>query len=125
MKNDHLFRPGLGLPTKTIHDHLESPWGYYAYIVREDDLIREFYFFNVKDEHSVHVSTPAPDGTRQQWAKRWDGEYLVMAAPDGYKGEMELVQIHFKPEIQRFIAAPRKVLERFALGNRTSVNFGG
>lgn len=121
----HLFRSGLGLPTKTIHDHQESPWGYYAYIIREDDLIREFYFFNVKDDRFVAVSTSAPDGTRQQWAKRWEGDYLIFSAPDGYKGEMELVQIHSYPEVQRFIAAPRKILERFALGNKTSVDFGG
>ena len=120
----HLFRPGLGLPTKTIHDDHDSPWGYYLYAVREDDLVREMYFINVID-HRVQVQSQGEDGIWYDWPRRYEGEYLIFSPHDSYKGEQQLVQIHHYPEVQAFIAAPRKILERFALGNRTSVNFGG
>lgn len=120
--NDHLFRQGLGLPTKTIFDDYDVPWGYYAYVIREDDLVRDLYFFNVIDEE-IEVFTTTPDRVNHPWSKQWRGEYLVFSPPDVYKGEGDLIGIHSHPWIQRFIPAPRLVLEKFALGNRTSVNF--
>lgn len=122
MANAHLFRPGLGLPTATIHDDRDVPWGYYFYTIREDDLIRELRFINVIDP-SLSVQSMAPDGSLHPWTKYTEDDYTVFIPNEFYKGEMDMPLIHFNPLVQRFIAAPRTILERAALGNRTSVNF--
>jgi hypothetical protein len=124
MANTHLFRPGLGLPTATIFDDYDVPWGYYFYTIREDDLIRELRFINVIDEALQVSHTNGMDKVRHDWAKRTEGDYVIFTPHPSYKGEQEFVQIFSRPWIQRFIAAPRTILERAALNNRVSVNFG-
>lgn len=93
------------------------------------------YFYRLKDDHVVHslclvgakaddpllaVETLAPDGTTQRWKMTRESGMLVFWPPDGYAGVQGLV-MRYSKDVQRHAAAPRELLERYALNNRTSV----
>jgi hypothetical protein len=106
----------------------EIPTAWYFYRLKDDDFVAEFCVANAQDQptdgfpQGQFVETLAPDGTRQRWAKRQDGDLLVFRPPDGYAGGQGM-EWHYDKRLQRHQAAPRHLLEKYALGSRVSVNF--
>lgn len=94
---------------------------WYFYRLKDDDFVSEFCVANSADpDQSVH--TLAPDGTKQPWEKRQEGDLTVFRPPDGYQGDQGLLWAYDR-RLQLGEAMPRKELERYALRFRVSANF--
>lgn len=92
---------------------------YYHYRLRQDIVVSAFCVAGASDPDQ-YVETLAPDGTKQRWAKRSEGDLLVFVPPDGYAGRQPLLWMYDK-RLQRGEAMPQELLERYALGCRVSV----
>ena len=100
--------------------HHTPPTAHYFYRLRNDSRITEFCVAGATDPHQF-VESLAPDGTRQRWPSRREGDLLVFSAPDGYTDGP--CGHGYDGSLQRCEPAPREVLEREALRNRVSVAF--
>lgn len=93
------------------------PQAYYFYRLTNDHFIREFCVANAQDPEQ-YVDSVAPDGSKQRWAKRWEGDLLVFTPPDGYDGGA--VGWMYDRRLQVGLPMPRAELERQALRCRVS-----
>ena len=94
----------------------------YWYRIRNDNFIREFCVANSGDPNQ-YVESMAPDGTRQRWQKRDEGDLIVFTPPDGYDGGA--VGWMYNRRLQRGRMAPRDLLEKQALRMRKSLIISG
>ncbi len=81
---------------------------YYFMRMKEDNLVAELCIAGASDPNQT-VSTLAPDGTKQFWDKRWEGDLLVFHPPDGYAGDQPL-EWHYNKLFQRGKRATQEVL---------------
>ncbi len=93
------------------------PTCFYFYRLRNDNFIKEFCVAGAQDPEQ-YVDTPAPDGTKQRWIKRMEGDLLVFTPPDGYEGGA--IGWMYNRKLQIGEAMPRAGLERLALRCRVS-----
>ncbi len=110
------FSVGTRLPIASV----SARPAHYFYRLSNDSRINEFCVANSSDPNQF-VDSIAPDGSKQRWAKRTEGDLVVFTPPDGYIDGA--VGWMYDRRLQIGQPAPREVLEREALRNQVSVNF--
>ena len=89
--------------------------------LRNDDYIVEVCVANWQGDPDQVIETKAPDGTIQQWEKRFEGDLMVFKAPDGYSGGP--VGWKYDRRKQRGKMMSMETRARESLSNRVSVVF--
>lgn len=97
---------------------MKVPTAYYFFRLRDNEVVKEFCVSNAQDPNQ-YVESTAPDGTKQRWEKRWDGDLLVFRPPDGYAEFQPLGWVYDK-QLQDGEATPQELMERLALNMRVS-----
>lgn len=108
--------------------HLPSPKVGQFYFVHKPNLeVEKVCIANAYDPTDEQaVTTRAPDGAEQKWAKRWEGDVLAFYPPDGYAPFDQTNNPVWRGNklYQTVVAAPLEVMERMAAGGRKSVTTG-